>query len=426
MTEEFLHFVWKFGLFERNKLKALTGEEIDIISTGSHNTDAGPDFFNARIRINGIEWAGNIEIHLRSSDWKKHGHSKDKSYNNVILHVVEEYDTDVFINEKIIIPTLKLQYNQKVLENYKNIYGSTNNIACSRHIHKVNLEVLTLFFSSLSIERLEQKTFNIKQDLIKTNNNWEEIFYTNIARNFGFRVNSQPFLMLAESIPLKDLAKQKNNLIQIEALLFGQSGLVPKDSEHPYIKTLNSEYVFLKTKYALKPLQKSIWKFLRIRPVNFPTIRIAQFASLIYNSSSLFSKIIEQHSLDSLIKLFSLKASEYWDTHYAFDKPSQAEEKTLGKESIQIIIINTVVPFLFLYGKEKGNEEISERAIKFLEQLSAEKNAIIRQWNDLNIKTKSALESQALIQLYNNYCLKRKCLQCQCGTSIIRSTKQLI
>ena len=391
MTEEFLHFVWQFGLFERNKLKALTGEEIDIISTGLHNSDAGPDFFNARIRINGIEWAGNVEIHLRSSDWKKHGHTKDKAYNNVILHVVEEYDADVLINEITIVPTIKLDYNKLVLENYKNIYGSTNNIACSRHIQNVDKDIFRLFFSSLAIERLEQKTFNIKQDLIKTNNNWEEVFYTNIARNFGFRVNSQPFAMLAESIPLKDLAKQKNNLLQIEALLFGQSGLIPKNAEHPYIKSLNSEYIFLKTKFSLTSLQSSIWKFLRIRPVNFPTIRIAQFAALIFNSSALFSKIIEQRNLESLIKLFSVKASKYWDTHYAFEKPSKEEEKTLGKESIQILIINTIIPFLFLYGKEKGKEEISERALKFLDQLTVENNTIIRQWNSLNIKAKNAI-----------------------------------
>ncbi|MBI5539159.1 MAG: DUF2851 family protein [Bacteroidia bacterium] len=425
MTEDFLHFVWQFGLFEREKLKAFTGEEIDIISTGQYNTDAGPDFFNARIRINGIEWAGNVEIHLRASDWKKHKHSNDLAYNNVILHIVEEYDTDISINN-LPLPTIKLNYNKIALENYHKLYGSANKIACSRHIKNIDTNFFSLYFTSLAVERLKNKTDLIKQDLLKRGNNWEEVFYINIAKNFGFRVNNQPFLMLAESVNLKDLAKQKNNLLQIEAILFGQSGLLPKKSEHSYIRTLNSEYTFLKTKFALTPLQPSVWKFLRVRPVNFPTIRIAQFASLIHQSSSLFSKIIEQKSLTSLIDLFSLKASEYWDTHYAFEKHSPNEEKTLGKESIQILIINTVIPFLFIYGKEKGKEEISERALKFLEQLPAEKNTIINQWNGLNIKAKNALESQALIQLYNNYCMNRKCLKCQTGTTIIRSTKQLI
>lgn len=425
MTEDFLHFVWQFGLFEREKLKAFTGEEVDIISTGHYNTDAGPDFFNARIRINGIEWAGNVEIHLRASDWKKHKHSNDLAYNNVILHIVEVYDTDISVNN-LPLPTIKLNYNKTALENYHKLYGSANKIACSRHIKNIDTNFFSLYFTSLAVERLKNKTDLIKQDLLKKGNNWEEVFYINIAKNFGFRVNNQPFLMLAESVNLKDLAKQKNNLLQIEAILFGQSGLLPKKSEYKYIRTLNSEYIFLKTKFALTPLQPSVWKFLRVRPVNFPTIRIAQFASLIHQSSSLFSKIIEQKSLTSLIGLFSLKASEYWDTHYAFEKHSPNEEKTLGKESIQILIINTVIPFLFIYGKEKGKEEISERALKFLEQLPAEKNTIINQWNGLNIKAKNALESQALIQLYNNYCMNRKCLKCQTGTTIIRSTKQLI
>ena len=232
--------------------------------------------------------------------------------------------------------------------------------------------------------------------------------------------------MLADSLPLKALAKQKNNLLQIEALLFGQSGLLPKSSEHPYIKSLIAEYAFLKSKYNLKSLQKDIWKYLRVRPVNFPTIRIAQFASLIHQSSALFSKIMEQIKVEEIIQLFSVKASEYWNTHYAFNKPSPDESKTLGKDSIQTIIINTVIPFMFLYGKEKGKDDISDRATRFLEKIPAESNKIIRLWNASLVKPLNAMESQALIQLYNNYCQKRQCLQCHIGTSIIRSTKQLI
>jgi len=426
MTEEFLHFVWQFGLFERTNLKAFTGEKIDILQTGRYNSDAGPDFFNARIRINGIEWAGNVEIHLRSSDWKKHGHSNDSAYNNVILHVVEEYDTDIFTKENVPVPTLKLNYNKSVLENYRILYGSVGNIACSRYLQNISNDVFNFYFPSLAVERLEQRTHNIKESLINSGNNWEEVFYRSVARNFGFRVNSQPFAMLAESISLKVLAKQKNNLLQIEAILFGQSGLLPKNADHPYIKSLCAEYAFLKSKFTLVPLQNSVWKFLRVRPVNFPTVRIAQFAALVHQSSALFSKITEQKDLESLINLFSLKASSYWDLHYAFEKPSPDVSKSLGRESIQTIIINTVIPFMFLYGSEKGKKEISDRAIKFLEMLPAEKNTIIRQWTGLNIKATSALESQALIQLYNNYCMNRKCLQCKAGTAIIRSTKQLI
>ncbi|OFX35121.1 MAG: hypothetical protein A2X08_04940 [Bacteroidetes bacterium GWA2_32_17] len=426
MTEDFLHFVWQFGLFERTNLKALTGEDIDIISTGQHNTDSGPDFFNARIKINRIEWAGNVEIHIKSSDWKKHGHTNDKAYNNVILHVVSDYDADVFINENQRIPTIKLNYNKILLENYKSLYGSVGKIPCSRHLNKINTDFLKFYLPSLAIERLEQKTQTIKKSLINNKFNWEETFYIAIARNFGFRINSQPFTMLAESIPLKVLAKQKNNLLQIEAILFGQSGLVPKTSEHTYVKSLIGEYVFLKSKFSLTPLELSIWKYLRVRPLSFPSIRIAQFAVLIHQSSALLSKIIEQNELESLIKLFSLKASSYWDEHYDFDKPSPNEPKTLGNDSINTIIINTVIPFLFLYGREKGKDEISERALKFLELLPAEKNTIIKQFADYNIKAKNALESQSLIQLYNNYCIPRNCLKCQIGCKIIQATNKLI
>jgi len=426
MTEDFLHFVWQFGLFERTNLEALTGESIDIISTGQHNTDSGPDFFNARIKINGIEWAGNVEIHVKASDWKKHGHSNDKAYNNVILHVVNDYDADVFINENQRIPTIKLNYNKTILENYKSLYGSVDKISCSRNLKNVNLDFLKLYLPSLAIKRFEQKTLLIKSNLVKEKYNWEEVFYKTIARNFGFRINSNPFEMLAESIPLKVLAKQKNNLLQIEAILFGQSGLLPKTSEHPYIKSLIGEYAFLKSKFSLIPLNPSIWKFLRVRPLSFPPVRIAQFAVLIHQSSALFSKIIEQKDLETLIKLFSLKASAYWDEHYDFDKPSPKEPKTLGLDSVNVIIINTIVPFLFLYGREKGKDEISERALKFLELLPAEKNTIIKQFADYNIKAKNALESQSLIQLYNNYCIPRNCLKCQIGCKIIQATNKLI
>jgi hypothetical protein len=426
MTEDFLHFVWQFGLFDRKNLKALTGEEIDIITIGQYNSDAGPDFFNARIRINGIEWAGNVEIHLRSSDWIKHGHTNDAAYNNVVLHVVEEYDTDVFNQNGTRIPAIKLHYNKILLENYLKLYGSVNSIACSRHLPNIDEETFGLFLPSLAIVRLEQKTLEIQEKLKKSGNNWEDVFYKTLARNFGFRVNSLPFAMLADAVPLLALAKQKNNLFQIEAMFFGQSGLLPKKVEHPYIKSLHAEYTFLKSKFNLKPLQKDIWKYLRVRPVNFPTIRIAQFAALIHQSTALFSKIMELESMESVIKLFSVEASEYWNTHYTFETTSPDEPKALGRESVQTIIINTVVPFVFLYGREKGKEEISDRAIHFLEALPSENNKITRLWLEAKIKSQNALESQALIQLYNNYCQTRKCLNCQIGTSIIRSTKQLI
>ena len=426
MTEDFLHFIWQFGLFERNNIKSVTGDKIEIYSLGQLNSDAGPDFFNARVRINETEWAGNIEIHLRSSDWKKHKHHLDSSYNNVILHVVEEPDENIFNEKGALIPTMKLQYDKKLLESYLHLYGSKYSIACKNQILKLDDSILNLFVPALAIERIEAKTNEIREKLIKNGNNWEELFYHTLAKNFGFRVNSLPFEMLAESIPLKVFAKQKNSLLQIESILFGQAGLLPKRSEHPYIKALIAEYTFLRTKYVLSPIPKNIWKYLRVRPVNFPTIRIAQFAALIHQSSALFSRIIEFEKMDSLVKLFSVKASEYWNTHYDFEKPSPNEHKQLGKDSIHSIIINTIVHFVFLYGKEKGRSELTDKALLLLEQIPPENNKIIRIWSDNGIIARNALESQALLQLYNYYCRHKKCLQCEIGTRIIKATKKVL
>jgi len=426
MTEDFLHFIWQFGLFERMNLTAVSGEVVDIINTGQLNHDAGPDFFNARIKINNIEWAGNVEIHLRSSDWVKHNHHSDAAYNNVILHVVEEFNGEAKTKKGNVIPVIILKYDRKLLENYLHLYGSKNGIACAKHLSSYDPDLFKLYLSSIAVERLENKTIVIKDKLIASGFNWEEVFYKSLAKNFGFRVNAIPFEMLAESLPLKALAKQKNNLLQIEALLFGQSGIIPLKGDQSYIKSLRAEYLFLQSKFDLKPLQKEVWKYLRVRPVNFPSVRIAQFAALIHQSNALFSKIIEQENLESLIQLFSVKASAYWDTHYDFEKPSPEEEKRLGRESILTLIINTVVPFVFLYGREKGKPELVDRALQFMEMIPAENNKVIREWSGCGKIVGNALESQALIQLYNSYCIPRNCLQCQIGSSIIKSTKQLI
>ncbi len=426
MTEDFLHFIWQFGLFERNNMKAVSGEEIEIISIGQLNADAGPDFFNARIKINGIEWAGNVEIHLRSSDWTKHNHHHDAAYNNVILHVVEEYNGESYTEKGTLIPSVTLKYDHKILENYLHLYRSNNSIACSRHLPGFDADMFNLYLSSIAIERLENKTIEIKEKLIYSRYSWEDVFYKCLAKNFGFRVNGLPFSMLAEAVPLKVLAKQKNNLLQIEALLFGQSGLLPAKSDQSYVKSLQAEYVFLKSKFDLKPLQKEIWKYLRVRPVNFPSVRIAQFAVLIHQSSALFSKVIEQENLESLIQMFSVNATKYWDSHYDFEKPSPVEVKNLGRESIWALIINTIIPFVFLYGREKGKSELTDRALKFMEMIPAEKNKIVRCWAEAGKIAGNALESQALIQLYNFYCQPRNCLQCRIGTTIIKSTKQLV
>jgi len=421
MNEDFLHHLWKFRLYNSLGLKTTVGEELLILKTGQHNTDGGPDFFNSQIKIGKTKWAGNVEVHLKSSDWKKHAHDKDGAYKNVILHVVYENDEDVFSSDgnKIAALELKDRFNPKIYENYLKLIESKEWIPCQKYISNVDKITVTSWMERLLVERLESKTQSILDTLKLNRNNWEETFYQHLAKNFGFKTNGVPFESLAKSLPLNYLAKHKDHLSQIEALLFGQAGLLDKNFKDDYPNALKKEYTFLQKKYSLNPIDGSLWKFLRLRPGNFPTIRIAQFAQLIHKSSKLFSKILEQEDIDRIKSFFSVSTSDYWKSHFTFDKPSTLKEKTLGSDSAAIIIINTVVPLIFAYGKHRQSEEHEERALQILEQLSPEKNSIIDNWNSLGIKAINAANTQSLLQLKNEYCSKKKCLVCGIGSKII-------
>ncbi len=420
MNENFLQYVWKYGLFDSSSTVLDNGEEIEIISPGEHNTNAGPDFTNVKIKIGKVLWAGNVEIHVNSSDWEKHGHHHDKAYDNVIIQVVANHDKPVKRTNGEPIPTITLKYNPKYYNNYSDLINSRNWISCEHKINDVNSFIIRYWLEKLMIERLEVKAGEITRYFKQNKNNWEETFYQRVGNNFGFKLNAQPFEMLVKSIPLNCLAKHKNNLLQIEALLFGQSGML-NDLEHEddYINILKREYAFLQKKFNLKPVEKHLWKFLRLRPSNFPTIRIAQFASLIYSSSKLFSKILEANNVEEIKKLLSVTASSYWDVHYTFGKPSAKRVKKLGDAGINILLINTIIPFLFVYGKVKNNQMYKDRALKFLEHVKAEQNHIIKGWKELGIIPENALQSQALLQLKNVYCDPKKCLDCQIGNQLI-------
>ena len=375
MTEEFLHYIWKLKLFNTLNLQTTSRETLEVVNSGTHNTDSGPDFFNARLKLNSIVWAGNIEVHLKSSDWAKHQHQFDKAYDNIILHVVYSADIPLYRSSGELIPTLELKDKiaQKHYEQYLQFKESKDWIPCEKQISKVSSLVINTTIDRLVLERLERKTVSIVNDLKLNNNNWEEIFYQHLARNFGFKVNAVPFEMLAKSLPHTTLAKHKNSIPQLEALLFGQAGFLDKHVEDDYLRTLQNEYIFLKHKFKLTPIDAHLWKFLRLRPVNFPTIRLAQFANLIFNAVSLFSKMIESDTIESLKMLIDADVSEYWKEHYVFDKKSKHKTKHLGEESINNIIINTIVPFLFIYGKHKNDEKYIDRALRFLEQIQGEK-----------------------------------------------------
>lgn len=423
MNEEFLHYIWKFKLFNQQDLKTLSGETVEIVKAGTHNTDAGPDFFNAQLKIDSTLWAGNVEIHINSSDWEKHSHQRDKAYNNVVLHVVYNADKPVFRASGELIPTIELKERiaEKIVDNYQNFNASNDWVPCEKQVGTVPSLIINSAVDRLLLERLERKSLTIINSLELNNNNWEETFYQQLARNFGFKTNAEPFELLAKSLPMIYLGKHKSSLLQIEALLFGQAGLLEEHYKDKYLQTLQNEYVFLKHKLKLQSIDGHLWKFLRLRPLNFPTIRIAQFANLVFNATHLFSKIIETTEFVALKKLLDVDVSEYWLTHYTFDKVSVSKKKHLGEEAVNNIIINTVVPFLFVYGKQKKEEMYVERALEFLENTAGESNAIIEKWKALKLPVKTAYSTQALLQLKNEYCNHKKCLSCSIGSYLLKN-----
>lgn len=419
MNEDFLHFLWKNGLYQAPITDCYTGEPIEVINPGQHNHDQGPDFFNARIKIGDTVWAGNVEIHQRSSDWTRHRHQTDERYGNIILHVVGQNDSPVKDSYGNLIPTAEIKCPDELLKRYMFLMQTEKWLPCQSFINKVDPFVMIQWYESLAVERIEDKTETVAKSLQTTRNNWEESFYYAIAQAFGFKTNAQPFLMLAQALPLNVIAHHKNSLVQVEALLFGQAGLLPAEPVDEYTSVLLREYRHLKAKYSLEPIQGQMWKFARMRPVNMPTIRIAQLASLIFKSSALLSKLVECEKLDNVQRLFSTNVSEYWLTHYVFGKESARKDKNLGKSSFFLLVINAFVPFMFIYGKSVGKPNLVDRAMQWLEEVPAESNHILTQWAEFGITAKCALESQALIQLSNNYCQKRKCLACRIGRQVM-------
>lgn len=420
MKEDFLHYLWKFKLFN-NELKTLSGETVQVIKCGEHNKDAGPDFFNSKVKIGTTTWAGNVEIHTKTSDWNSHNHQHDKAYRNIILHVVYEADEKNQQIDGMLIPTVEVKnkFNPLLWKEYNEFLKNNDWIPCVKSISRVDEFTLNAWLERMLIERMEQKTALIQELLTQHENNWEETFYKCLARNFGFKLNALPLELLSKSLPLKFLGKHKNNLLQVEAMLFGQAGMLDEDFKDTYANDLKREYDFLKNKFGLVSIEKHLWKFARTRPVNFPTIRLAQFAQLIYKSSHLLSVVIETKKAKDIIKLFDVTASNYWNTHYRFDHVSKKSEKKLGQSSVENILINTIAPFLFFYGKQKNNEDIQNRTFELLQEIAAEKNKIIAQWTALNIKPTTAFQSQSLIHLKNEYCSEKKCLHCGIGIKLL-------
>jgi hypothetical protein len=416
ITEEFLVYLWTHQLINLN-LQTTEGEHISVLNKGQRNMDSGPDFFNAKIKIGDTTWAGNIEIHINSSDWPKHNHQHDPLYDNIILHVVYKNDVAVFRKNGEEIPVLELEnyFDRKIIDRYRSFIDSRKWIPCENLINTVGHFEKMMWFDSLLTERLEHKTNKIIADIEKSKHDLQEVFYHKLAENFGFRTNSFAFEKLSNSLPLKILAKHSENLLQIEALLFGQAGMLQPEFKDTFPVSLKKEYAFLADKYNLKAIDKKLWKLMRLRPANFPTIRISQFSNIIFKLSGNFSKILEAKKLTDVISLLQTETTSYWNNHFHFDKKVSFRKKGLGLSSLNLILINAVIPFMFVYGKSKGSQEIQDKAIQWLEKINAENNITIRRFSILGIKPENAMQSQALLQLKNEYCDKKRCLDCRIG-----------
>jgi Protein of unknown function (DUF2851) len=422
MKEDLLHFLWRTRRFEQTGLRTTEGEPLEIVSPGNHNTHAGPDFLDARLRIGGTTWAGNVEMHLTASEWLRHGHQGDAAYGNVILHVVLDEDQPVLRNDGTRIPCLEMRnlVPPGIAATYQRLLHNEHWIPCHNLFHTVPDMTRTLWLDRMLVERLEQKTTAIRTVLEANGGDWEETFYQFIARNFGLKVNAEPFEALARSLPQRILARHRDSLPQLEALLFGQSGLLPDQTDDAYPNELKKEYGFLRKKYDLTPIEAVQWRFLRLHPGNFPTIRLAEFARLVQRSAHLFSRILEVGTQKDVEALFTVKLDGYWLTHYTFDNISPQRNKSLGKDAVRLLTINTIVPFLFLYGKIRGEEAFKDKALHLLETLPPERNAILDGWQRLGVEPPSAYQTQGLLQLKNVYCDRKRCLECAIGAGLLK------
>lgn len=416
-----MQYVWKHRLWRSEDMVTNTGKKVRVVDPGLLNTDAGPDFFNAKIEIDGHMWVGNVEMHYRATDWKRHHHDSDKAYDSVILHVVAKDDAPVRRTNGELIPQLVLEVSPQFNADYASLVGATIEVPCATKIKQVPHLTIVEWVEGLAFERLHGKVERIHQLLDSFNGSWEDVCYVTLARNFGFGINNDAFERLARRTPLRLLGKHSDSVLQIEALLFGQAGML--DAQKPgmdsYYNQLCTEYAFLSNKFQLTPMEKESWKLFRIRPQNFPYRRIAMLAQFIEGGFRMMNRILEAEGEKEMRALFEVELSGYWTKHYTFGKPNERATSTLSRSSIDIILINTVAPLLYAYGELTGNYEMTDKAIKLLEDLRAESNSIVSHFVAYGIDCPDALTSQALVQLKREYCDARKCIYCKIGHHLL-------
>ena len=428
--EELLHYTWKHRLLPLGELTTTDGRRVEVIDPGLHNRNAGPDFFNAKVRVGETLWVGNVEIHTRATDWYQHGHDRDPRYDNVVLHVCETIDGDVTNSKGEYIPQMQLSVPTTVRKHYEELLKTDQYPPCYRIIPELSRLTVHAWMAALQTERLEQKTEAIRQRAERLNGSWEDAYFVTLARNYGFGINGDAFEQWAYHVPLNVVGHHRDDLFQIEAIFMGQAGLLDLSTVPPhyhqdalndgYFARLRNEYQYLAHKFSLTPMDASQWRFLRLRPQNFPHIRISQLANLYYQQKAGLSALLECKTIDELKTVLRSQVTPYWETHYTFGSLSSKNEKHLSYGSLNLLIINTAIPMLFAMGRHRQKEELCDRAFDLLEQLKPENNYIIRMWQQCGLEVRSAGDSQALIQLKREYCDKKDCLRCRFGYEYLR------
>lgn len=421
MKEDFLHYVWQFKKFDVLNVKTVQGEHVVIVNSGQYLQLAGPDFFNAQVTIGSQKWAGNVEIHIKSSDWYIHSHETDTAYDNVILHVVWEHDTEVFRKDNTEIPVIELKnyVSKEVLANYNALSSAKSWIYCEKELENMDAFVLGNWKERLFFERLQRKSKPITELASACGNDWEAVLFNFLSKSFGLNTNGEMFYAIAASLPFSVVRRESFEFENLEALFFGRSGLLDAEHEDIYVKGLKQRYDYICHKYRIEPVYVDPLQFFKHRPDNFPTIRLSQLAQVYHKHQNLFSKIIEASSIEDIYKVFDVQVSEYWQTHYTFDRESPKKRKSLTTSFIDLIIINTIIPFKFAYNRSMGKED-TDSLITMLQQITPEKNTVMDKFKSFNVNIQSAYDTQSLLQLKNEYCSNKRCLQCAVGLELLK------
>lgn len=433
--EILLHYAWKHRLLPATPLFTTTGKRVDIVDPGLHNPNAGPDFFNAKIKIGGTMWVGNVELHMRSKDWFHHGHDADPAYDNIILHVAEEVDADVKNSRGETIEQMELRVPERVKANYEELLKEEKYPPCYRIVPSLRLITIHSWLAALEMERLESKTQAIRARAERLEGSWEAALFVTLARNFGFGINGETFERWAYGVPLHQVGHHRDDLFQVEAFFMGQAGLLEEDAvpethraeamREGYFERLRGEYLYLAHKFSLTPMDHKAWNFLRLRPQNFPHIRISQLAALYHSGRATLSSIAESTSIAEMKESLKAGVTPYWETHYSFGAESRKNSKNISSSSLNLLMINTAIPMMFAYGRHLGDEAMAGRALSLLEQLRPENNYITRMWSLAGLEARSSGDSQALVQLKKEYCDKKDCLRCRFGYEYLRGRSEL-